>query len=65
VLQASLENRIQLRRPVEPLPGDGLPRGLGRIVRAAEKIDSILSYDDARDAIRDVAQHRYCQPTGV
>jgi hypothetical protein len=62
VLQASLENGTDVRGAVEPPVLDGLPSGLSRIVKAAERIDRVLAVDSAREELKHLAQHRYCWP---
>lgn len=62
VLQASLENGTNVRGAVEPPVFDGLPAGLGKIIRAAEKFDRALGTDSAHAELKHLAQHRYCWP---
>ncbi len=62
VLQASLENGTDLRGPVESPPLDGIPRGLQKVIRAIEKVDSVLDTDAERTELNRIPQHRYCWP---
>lgn len=62
VLQAALERGNQLRKTVEQQPLDRVPDGLRQILKAAYKIDNLISSDGARKASRELSPHRYCWP---
>ncbi|WP_183099759.1 hypothetical protein [Nocardioides pelophilus] len=61
VLQASLENRIELRAPVDKQ--SVLDRGvLGKLVRTAEVVGSFTEGDNDPEPFRDLPFYRYCWP---
>jgi hypothetical protein len=61
VLQASLENGMDVRGPVESSDFVDVA-GIRHVLRAMSKIDRALDIGDGRNVIRDLPRNRYCWP---
>lgn len=61
VLQASLENGVDIRGPVESTDFVDVA-GIRRVLRAIDNVDRAISVGDGRSVIRDLPRNRYCWP---